>query len=58
MTHSAEHTTPTLPFTESEWAALQKDDIQAGGAVVCLMAGIFTIGLVIYSLVLWAVLAN
>jgi hypothetical protein len=52
------HNVPTsVPFTEAEWKDMQKDDIHAGGAVVSLMAGIFTIGLIIYSIVLWAVLS-
>ena len=59
MTHHAEpSTTGALPFTDAEWQSLQKDDIHAGGAVVGLMAGIFTIGLVLYSVVLATVLSG
>ncbi len=36
-------------FTDKEWKEFQDDDIHAGGAVVCLMAGIFTIGLMLYT---------
>lgn len=36
-------------FTEHEWEEFQKDDVHAGGAVVCLMAAIFFIGLMLYS---------
>jgi hypothetical protein len=57
MTHAAESTPTQLPFTEAEWANLQRDDIKAGGTVVSLMASIFTIGLVLYLCVLWSVLA-
>jgi len=36
-------------FSEKEWKEFQDDDIHAGGAVVCLMAAIFLIGLMLYS---------
>ena len=36
-------------FTEQEWKEFRDDDIHAGGAVICLMAGIFTIGLMLYT---------
>ena len=36
-------------FSEKEWKEFQDDDIHAGGAVICLMAGIFTIGLMLYT---------
>lgn len=35
-------------FSDSEWAALQADDVKAGKAVVGLMLAIFTIGLFLY----------
>ena len=35
-------------FTDQEWKEFQDDDIHAGGAIICLMAGIFTIGLMLY----------
>jgi hypothetical protein len=43
--------TPSLPFAEADWQTLQKDDRQAAAAVVGLMAGIFSIGLVLYLIV-------
>jgi hypothetical protein len=46
-----------MPFTEAEWQQLQRDDIKAGGTVVGLMAGIFTLGLMLYLCVLWSVLS-
>ena len=58
MTHHAEPTPGTLPFTEDEWKQMQQDDIQGGGTVVGLMAGIFTVGLVLYSVVLWSVMSG
>jgi hypothetical protein len=38
-------------FTDQEWADFQKSDRAAGGAVVGLMAAIFTIGLLLYTTV-------
>jgi hypothetical protein len=35
-------------FSETEWQALQSEDIHAGKAVVGLMVSIFSIGLVLY----------
>jgi hypothetical protein len=47
------HDHPTGPealhFTEQEWEAYKKDDVHAGGAVIFLMASIFTIGLMLYT---------
>jgi hypothetical protein len=46
--------TPSIPFPEAEWQTLQKDDRQAAASVVGLMAGIFTVGLILYLVVaLW-----
>ena len=47
--HSHPSGTEALHFTEEEWEAYKKDDIQAGGAVIFLMASIFTIGLMLYT---------
>jgi hypothetical protein len=38
-------------FSPQEWEALHKDDIMGGGMIVGLMTSIFTIGLVLYSIV-------
>jgi hypothetical protein len=57
MDHPAASPT-ALPFPEAEWQRLQNDDAKAGATVVTLMAAIFTIGLVLYLFVLWAVLAR
>jgi hypothetical protein len=47
-----EHPTPKAGgqpyFSETEWQALQSEDIHAGKAVVGLMVSIFSIGLVLY----------
>jgi hypothetical protein len=58
MSHPTETTPGQLPFSEAEWQKLQRDDAQAGGRVVILMAAIFTIGLILYSVVLWSVLSG
>jgi hypothetical protein len=43
-------------FSEEEWKAYKEEDIHAGGAVICLMAGIFTIGLMLYTTI--AIIVN
>jgi hypothetical protein len=43
-------------FTDQEWKEFQNDDIKAGGAVVCLMASIFSLGLLLYTTV--AIIVN
>jgi hypothetical protein len=47
--HSHPTGTEALHFSEEEWEAYKKDDIHAGGAVIFLMASIFTIGLMLYT---------
>ena len=62
MTHSgetghAEHaaTAPPLPYSAEEWKGFRAIDKTAGGYIVGLMGGIFSIGLVLYLIVLWSV---
>jgi hypothetical protein len=62
MTHGgepsspAEHTTPApLPFSVEEWKGFRQLDKAAGAYIVGLMAGIFSVGLVLYLIVLWSV---
>jgi hypothetical protein len=43
-------------FTAVEWDRLKKEDLHAGKAVVGLIAGIFTIGLLLYTGVFLSVL--
>jgi len=43
------------PFTDAEIERFQQEDRYAGGAVVVLMASIFSIGVVLYSIVLLSV---
>jgi len=40
-----------LPFTDADWENFYKNDIEAGKMIVLLMGGIFTIGLVLYSII-------
>ena len=49
--HAHEHAAaPEGPhFSDKEWKDFQDDDVHAGGAIVCLMGGIFTIGLMLYG---------
>lgn len=45
-----------LHFPPDEWEQLQADDRHAGAAVLGLMTGIFSIGLILYIVVLLSVL--
>ncbi len=38
-------------FNEAELTQFHKDDIQAGGAIIVLMTAIFTIGLILYTVI-------
>jgi hypothetical protein len=49
--HDVHGQAATLPFTDAEWQQFQKDDIHGGGAIVVLMASIFSIGLLLYATV-------
>lgn len=50
-------TTPTTPapFSDVEWAQLRAEDFAAASAIVILLVSIFSIGVVLYSIVAWAV---
>jgi len=52
-----EHGPAGAPFSEPQLQQFREDDKHAGGAVVVLMTAIFTIGLILYSIVLGMVLA-
>jgi hypothetical protein len=53
---SSSQATSTCPFTPVDVQAFGADDRGAATAIVCLMAGIFTIGLIGYAFVcLWVV---
>jgi hypothetical protein len=56
--HAPAHGTPAapvLPFSPEEWQTFRTWDKTAGAYIVGLMAGIFTVGLVLYLIVLWSV---
>lgn len=42
-------------FTEKEWANLQVEDLRAAQVIGGLMAGIFSMGVFIYTIVLYSV---
>ncbi len=43
--------TAALPFSEADWHEFHKSDIGAGAAIIVLMASIFSIGLVLYTVI-------
>ncbi len=49
-------TTPTTPapFSDEEWAQLRAEDLAGATAIVTLMVSIFSIGVVLYTIVAWA----
>ena len=52
ITHApAEHPAPALPFSEAEIQEFRQSDKAGGGAIVVLMAAIFSIGLVLYGVI-------
>jgi hypothetical protein len=54
--HGHGHASPAAsPFSAAEEEALRKSDVQAGTYVVCLIAGIFSVGVVLYTIVLLSV---
>jgi len=55
--HGPRHMSPASPFTDAEIARFQRQDRYAGGTVVVLMGSIFSIGVVLYSIVLYTVYA-
>jgi hypothetical protein len=49
--HDTHHEGPRPYFPEAQWEQFQRDDIAVGKAVIVLMSGIFSIGLVLYMIV-------
>ena len=47
--------TAALPFSPEEWHEFHESDKGAGGAIIVLMGSIFTIGLVLYSIIAFVV---
>ena len=53
MTHEHHPTTmPAIPFTEAEYATMYEEDKKAAWDIARLTGGIFTFGLLLYSVVL------
>ena len=46
---------PRPYFPAAEWEQFQKDDINAGGAIIIEMAAIFSIGLLLYAAIAFIV---
>jgi hypothetical protein len=57
MTEAHGHAPQANPFSEAEWKELRRQDGLAGKMVGGLMATIFSIGVLIYSIVLWSTLS-
>ena len=58
MSDPHSHTAPAgaaVPFTGEQLHAFHEDDKHAGGAVIVLMTAIFSIGLVLYSVIAFVV---
>lgn len=51
------HAPAPLPFSGTEWQDFRKTDKAAGAYIVGLMAGIFVVGVLLYLIVLWSVVA-
>ena len=51
------HTPPATssPFSDAEWAEIRAEDLAGATAIVVLMTSIFSIGVVLYSIVAWVV---
>jgi hypothetical protein len=53
-----DHATTAAPFTPAEWEEFHKSDVAAGTIFVALITSIFVIGLILYSGVLYFVMAS
>jgi hypothetical protein len=49
------HAAAESPFSDAQWDFLQAEDYSAGRAVVILMLGIFSIGVILYGVVAFSV---
>ena len=45
------HGAVALPFSAEEWRQFREDDLTGAKSIVGLMAGIFTIGLLMYAVI-------
>ena len=53
--HDTHHAPAASPFNDADVQQFHTEDLAAGKAVVSLMVGIFVVGVVLYSIVAWAV---
>lgn len=51
--HGEGHSATDAPpyFSEQEWSEFHRDDVQVGKAVIMLVAGIFSVGVFLYTLI-------
>ena len=49
------HEAPTFDFPREEWEALRSQDRHAAMIIACLLGGVFTAGLAIYTYIWWVV---
>ena len=56
--HGHGHAPAAPSFTDAEWDQLRGEDYAAGKAVVILMLGIFSIGVILYACVAFTVKAG
>ena len=52
----SDHAPTPNAFTEAEWAHFRAEDFAAGKAVVILLVGIFSTGVILYSIVAYTVM--
>jgi hypothetical protein len=55
-TASGDHSAAVSVFSDAEWESFRSEDFAAGKAVVMLMLGIFSTGVIIYSIVAYWVI--
>jgi hypothetical protein len=53
-THFSEKPITPAAFSDEEWAQLRAEDFAGASAIVILMVSIFSIGVVLYTIVAWA----
>jgi len=54
----SDHAPTANAFTEAEWDQFRAEDFSAGRAVVILMLGIFSMGVILYACVAYSVWAG
>ena len=49
---------PAQPFTEPEWQNVRRQDQHGAASIVSILLGIFGLGLVLYGIIFFWILAN